>query len=183
MASRFIIKQAAHLVNQSGVIAYPTESVYGLGCNPFNEDAVFRLLLLKQRPLEKGLIILASDIEQLSSLIDPLDNEQIKTIHSATQATTWIVPARQAPEWLTGKHHSLAIRITSHPIAKALCSALGYPLVSTSANPSAKPPAMTPLRVRQYFKNQLDLVIHGKNGPLTRPTTIIDLISGKIIRK
>lgn len=181
MVSSFNIRQAAQCVKQGGIIAYPTEAVYGLGCDPYQPEAVYRLLDLKNRPVEKGLILVGSDISQFNNLIEPLSTEQ-KQLISNNSLTSWIVPAANAPYWLRGNHRSLAIRLSSHPLVKQLCQTLGQPLVSTSANPAGKSPARNSLQTRHYFHRQLDIILHSATGHLTQPTEIRDLLSNNIIR-
>ncbi|MCW9013397.1 MAG: Sua5/YciO/YrdC/YwlC family protein [Gammaproteobacteria bacterium] len=183
MSSQFNIKNAASICRQGGVIAYPTESVYGLGCDPLNQLAVFRLLYLKQRPVEKGLILLASDIQQLLPFITPNASQLKKLTTIPDKPTTWLVPASSlAPDWITGRHKKLAVRITQHKTARALCDALGFPLVSTSANRDSRPPAKTALKVKQYFGNEIDFILAGATGKLDKPTEIKDLDTNQIIR-
>lgn len=186
------LKQAARVIHQGGIVAYPTEAVYGLGCDPLNIDAILRLLALKRRPIEKGLILIASDIEQLLPYMAPLEAKQQKTLEGSWPGpVTWLVPAStDCPPWLTGQHDTLAVRVTNHPVAAALCQTVGHALVSTSANQTDQRPARNPLQVRRYFlqhrrqqgSQQLDRILVGPLGGLTNPTTIRDLKSGQIIR-
>jgi L-threonylcarbamoyladenylate synthase len=181
---RWQLKRAAQAVHDGGVIAYPTEAVYGLGCDPLNSQAVLRLLALKQRPMEKGLILIAADQTQLAPYLAPLDNEQQTKLDATWPGpVTWLIPARaETPLWLRGLHDTIAVRVTAHPLAAALCRELGHALVSTSANPAGKTSARSALKVRQYFGNQLDFVLHGPLGNQITPTEICDLDTGRIIR-
>jgi L-threonylcarbamoyladenylate synthase len=173
---------AASVCNQGGVIAYPTESVFGLGCNPDDLTAVEKLLALKNRPVEKGLILIAAHIEQLQPYIIA-SNTAMQRISSQTQPTTWLVKTSSyTPAWITGQHNKVAVRITQHPVARHLCAQLNYPLVSTSANPGGKPPARSGLQARIYFAHTVDYYVAGKVGALKNPTQIIDMETGKIIR-
>lgn len=185
--TRWQLQQAARIIRQGGIIAYPTEAVYGLGCDPFNAGAVYRLLELKQRPVEKGLILIASNISQLVPFMAPISTEQQQQLEASWPGpVTWLVPARpETPIWLRGKHDTIAVRVTAHPVAAALCQTIGHALVSTSANPSGRYPATSPLQVRRYFchgKNQIDYIIPGPLGGQARPTAIRDLKTGKTIR-
>ena len=183
MIPHFLLQQAARVCHQGGVIAYPTESVFGLGCDPLDGDAVFKILQLKKRAVEKGLILIASDIEQLLPYIH-INQQQIDKILSTSQATTWLVnKSKLTPFWVSGKHPKVAVRITQHPIARALCQHTGYPLVSTSANPSTLPAAKTRLMVRHYFSEQIDFLVPGDVGKLRKPTEIRDLDSDRILRQ
>lgn len=179
------LRRAARIVRQGGIVAYPTEAVWGLGCDPANADAVTRLLALKRRPALKGLIVIAADLGQLARWIGPLDRVQRAELERrGRRPVTWLVPAAPAtPHRLSGRHHTLAVRITDHPIAAALCRAAGRALVSTSANPAGRPPARSALAVRRYFAAQLDALVPGPLGGARRPSEIRDLASGRIMRR
>lgn len=174
---------ACNAIRAGGVIAYPTEAVYGLGCDPWNEAAVQRILALKQRAVMQGLIVIAAALEQLAELITPLTPEIAARVLPAWPGpVTWLLPATaDCPRWLTGKHATLAVRITAHPLAAALCRAAG-PLVSTSANPHDQPPARDAATVRGYFPAGLDYVLDGTVGAAGGPSEIRDAASGRIIR-
>jgi L-threonylcarbamoyladenylate synthase len=178
------IRQAAHIINAGGIVAYPTEAVYGLGCHPLDPVAVSRLLILKRRAVSKGLILIADRIESLHPYIDMLSEAAMRPVlESWPGAATWLIPAkRNVPYWLTGEHATLAVRVTDHPIAAALCRAAGTPLVSTSANITQHPPARTPLQVRLRCGSGIDLILHGETGDLKSPTPIRDAESGRVIR-
>lgn len=183
MVSRWQLQQAARVVRQGGVIAYPTEAVWGLGCDPWDELAVDRLLALKERPMAKGLILVADDIRQFDFLLEDLpDIWQERLASTWPGPSTWLVPHQdRLPEWITGQHNSVALRVSDHPQVRALCALTG-PLVSTSANPAGRPAARSRLRVEQYFPQQLDMVLGGALGGRKNPSTIRDLITGEVIR-
>jgi len=178
------MRLAAHRLRLGAIIAYPTESVYGLGCDPLNGDAVERLLSLKQRRMEKGVILISDSFERLRPFVGDLPAETLREVLSQWPgAITWLLPAAAGvPAWLTGRHRTLAMRVTAHPVAAALCRAAGMPLVSTSANISGRPPARNPLQVRLRCGTGLDMVIHGETGGLGRPTPIRDALSGRTVR-
>jgi len=178
------LREAARCIRQGGLIAYPTEAVYGLGCDPLNRDAIERLLRLKNRPLEKGLILIAANFEQLLPFVRPLQSNLMQPVFDSWPGpNTWLLPARAStPAWLTGAHDSLAVRVTAHPIASALCRACHSPLVSTSANLSNHPPARQALRVRLTIPAGIDCILNGPLGELERPTRIRDALSGEQIR-
>lgn len=178
------LRRACRHLWQGGVIAYPTEAVYGLGCDPLNPEAVERLLALKQRPMAKGLILIASDFEQLQPYLLPLSPElEGRVAGSWPGPVTWLLPARpEVPAWLRGEHTSLAVRVTAHPLAAELCRTFGGPVVSTSANISRRPPARSPLDVQRIFGDSLDYILHGPLGEQARPTEIRDGLSGRIVR-
>lgn len=174
---------AAHL-KRGGLIAYPTESCYGLGCDPCNRIAVAQLLLLKRRPQSKGLILIAGNYSQLSRYLEPLSRgDQEKLRNDDTNATTWLMPTRAScPRWLRGAHDTLAVRITAHRGAAALCNMLNMALVSTSANRSGAIPARTFRQCQRLFGDQV-LVLPGRIGKRKRPSTIVAWSDGRILRK
>jgi L-threonylcarbamoyladenylate synthase len=178
------LRRAAAAIERGGVIAYPTEAVYGLGCDPDNFDAVSKLLAIKQRSPDQGLILIAADIGQLEKYFAPLAGTARNTLlESWPGPQTWVVPAANTtPSWLTGKHRTIAVRVTAHPVANALCRQCGYALVSTSANLSGYPPARDARTVRRMPGQELDYILVGPVGSLTGPTPIRDLLSGKILR-
>ncbi|KAB7627237.1 L-threonylcarbamoyladenylate synthase [Alkalilimnicola sp. S0819] len=167
-----------------GVIAYPTEAVYGLGCDPANPAAVAGLLALKGRQAAKGLILIAADLDQLRPWLAPLSPHQEQQLAEHWPGPiTWLVPkAADVPAWLSGHHDTLAVRVTAHEPAAALCRAFGGALVSTSANRSGQAPARSALRARSIFGGQLAGVLNAPLGGLRRPTEIRDLQSGRVIR-
>jgi L-threonylcarbamoyladenylate synthase len=173
---------AAHL-RHGGLIAYPTESCYGLGCDPNNRSAVLRLLRLKQRPQHKGLILIAADYSQVARYLHPLTPaEQQKLRIAGAQAVTYLMPAlSSAPRWLRGSHDTLAIRLTAHKQAAQLCRGVGSALVSTSANRSGQRPAKTCAQCRRLFGSRV-WVLPGRVGKNRKPSTIAMWADGKIIR-
>jgi L-threonylcarbamoyladenylate synthase len=175
----------AYYLRTGGVIAYPTESVFGLGCDPSNRIAVHRVLRIKGRPQRKGLILIASDLAQLAPYIAPLTTEQQQRLaqSSQTRPYTWVVPrAADCPRWLTGQHLSVAVRLTAHPLSRKLCRDSGTALVSTSANRSGGRPVKTTRDCLRRFGSQAR-VIRGRTGGAKRPSTIADLLTGRILRK
>ncbi|KGK85589.1 Sua5/YciO/YrdC/YwlC family protein [Pseudomonas stutzeri] len=183
MIGSWRIQQVARVVRAGGVIAYPTEAVWGLGCDPWAADAVQRLLELKMRPMEKGLILVAAHIDQFDFLLDDLPERWLdRLVGTWPGPNTWLVPHRERlPEWITGQHDSVALRVSNHPLVARLCALTG-PLVSTSANPAGRPAARSRLRVEQYFPGQLDAVLNGPLGGRRNPSTIRDVRSGEVIR-
>ena len=160
------INKAGRILRSGGVVAYPTEGVYGLGCLPGSALAVQRLLQIKSRSADAGLIVIAAELEQLEDWIQPDRKEARRLRGKPKRATTWIVSARpDTPSWLTGGRDTLAVRVTTHPVAAALCREADTALVSTSANVSGRPPALTALGVRRRFGTALDCVLAGAVGP------------------
>lgn len=182
--SQDLFKTASKIVHEGGIIAYPTEGVFGLGCDPFNETAVKKILTLKQRDPSKGLILIASDWEQINNLITELPPERLNAIKKTWPGPyTWIFPASSGvPKWIRGDHPTIALRLTCHPIAKKLCNVCQMPLVSTSANRSQSQPAKNIDSLKQHFGDKIDLVIPGPLGSLNRPTVIRDGLTGQLLR-
>ncbi|MGM3191245.1 L-threonylcarbamoyladenylate synthase type 1 TsaC [Dickeya dadantii subsp. dieffenbachiae] len=173
-------------LREENVIAYPTEAVFGLGCDPDSEMAVERLLALKQRPREKGLILIAADFQQLESYVDmsALSDIQRQTIFASWPGpVTWVLPAKTVtPDWLTGRFTSLAVRVSDHPLVKQLCLAFGKPLVSTSANLSGQPPCRTAREVVEQFGEGFP-VLNGEVGGRLNPSEIRDALTGEMLRQ
>jgi L-threonylcarbamoyladenylate synthase len=165
------------------VIAYPTEAVYGLGCDPWDACAVRRILEIKRRPEHKGLILIAADFSQLEPFVEPLEASVMSRIWPTWPGpVTWLLPARSVtPHWLTGRHDTLAVRVTAHPLAAALCRTAG-PLVSTSANRGGHPPARSALQVRLRLDGDVDDILAGDCGGRAQPSTIRDGRTGEVIR-
>jgi len=184
VSSRHKLRLAARCIEAGGILAYPTEAVYGLGCDPWSRDAVQRLLAIKRRPQRKGLILIAASAAQFVPFVEPLDEERMRVILATWPGpVTWLLPARAgAPSWLTGRHPTLAVRVTAHPLAAALCDAAGSALVSTSANLSGRHPVRSSLQVRRALGAQLDLILVGECGNSARPSTIRDGRTGALIR-
>lgn len=185
-ATPFGLRRAARVLDEGGVLAYPTEAVFGLGCDPLNPVAVHRLLALKRRPASKGLILIAADLSQLVPFVDldTLPAARLAEVQGSWPGPhTWLLPTRAGiPSWLTGVHSSIAVRVTAHPLAAALCTLWGGALVSTSANRAGQRPARTALQVRQRLPRGVDLILHGPCGGAARPTSIRDAVTGVAIR-
>jgi L-threonylcarbamoyladenylate synthase len=177
------LSRAAAVVRASGIIAYPTEAVYGLGCLPMDRAAVLRILALKHRPAAKGLIVVAAEASQLRGYVHfPSAAIEKQVMASWPGPVTWLLPADpEVPQWLRGAHRTLAVRVSAHPVVHALCRKLG-PLVSTSANPAGMEPARSAAEVRAYFGREVDYIVPGRVGPKTLPTEIRDARTGAVIR-
>ena len=180
------LQAAAAVLQSGGVVAYPTEAVYGLGCDPHDHAAFERVFALKQRPPTQGVLLIAADFAQVEKYID-LARVPADALARA-RATwpgphTWIFPrAASVPDWIAGSHACIALRVTAHPLAAALCRAFGGALVSTSANRHGELPARTAAQVRSAFGDQLGYILDGAVGGQERPTPIRDAISGEQIR-
>ena len=177
------LRHAAAVLHAGGVIAYPTEGVYGLGCRPDDARAVQFLLELKQRSVSAGLILIAASLEQLHGWVAPTAREARQLSAAESRPVTWLVTAGPlTPDWITGGRPTVAVRVTRHPVAAGLCLASGLPLVSTSANRRGKPPARSALAARLRFGRQLDLIVGGATGRTPGPTEIRLADSGKVVR-
>ncbi|WP_372177361.1 Sua5/YciO/YrdC/YwlC family protein [Xanthomonas axonopodis pv. phyllanthi] len=186
MTDTLDLDRAVAVLTQGGVIAYPTEAVWGLGCDPRQEAAVLRLLEIKRRPVEKGVIVVASSVDLLRDWVDidalePARRQDV--LASWPGPHTWILPVTaRAPRWVTGEHDGLAVRISAHPVVAALCAAWGAPLVSTSANLAGEPPARSRAALDPALLATIDCVVDGETGALAQPTQIRDARSGQILR-
>lgn len=191
------MKDIAHELKQGKLIAYPTETLWGVGCDAFCEKAVMALLDLKNRPIDKGLIVLTDSVERILPFLEPLPTDRQREIIAtwqapqSKQATTWLFPIPDGikiPAWLTGSHDSLAIRVISHPTIAKLCATLvdddnpyGF-LVSTSCNPTALPPAHDLHTAVSYFGSGNVMFLDDKTLGFDKPSQIRCAISGEIVR-
>lgn len=180
------IQAAAKALKQGLLIAYPTEAVYGLGCDPMQPEAVDSLIKLKKRQPDKGLILIASSFAQLKPYIADIKDE----LASRARATwpgpvTWVWPVNTTTTLsplLTGKHKSIAVRVTNHPVAAAICEAFQGTIVSTSANLEGAVPATTAQQTRDVFQNQLAVIVDAPVGDLAQPTKIYDVLTQATLR-
>lgn len=181
--SQFKLRQALLTLEAGGIIAYPTEAIYGIGCDPEDDDALLELLWLKQRPPEKGLILIAADFNQLQDYIEPVSADVLsKVMTSWPGPNTWLMPVKpDVSPLLTGGRTTLAVRVTDHPIAAELCRQFGGPLVSTSANLTGLKPAKSAYQVRWQLP-EVDYVMTGACGGRSQPSTIRDAMTGEQVR-
>jgi len=182
--NRFTIQRAAKTLREGGIIAYPTESVFGLGCDPLNEEALHRILKIKNRSVNKGLILVASEFSQLQPFLGTVEPALFDRISQSWPGpTTWLLPANfEAPKMLRGKFKLQAVRVSKHSVVHQICEAYGGAIVSTSANLSNRPPTRTTLTTRLRFNKQVDLIVDGKVGELKQPSEIKNAMTGDIIR-
>lgn len=175
---------AARIIAQGGLVVYPTEAVFGIGCDPRNTHAIERLLTLKQRPTSKGLILIAADTSQLQSWVGELPAANWNRIMATWPGpVTWIMPPGPlATPALLGQNHGIAVRVTNHPLAGALCRTFGGPLVSTSANTHGEQPERDIDRIRAQFGTQIDYYLRGPLGGRDRPSEIRDALSNAVLR-
>ena len=186
MIATATLDEAVAVLQKRGVIAYPTEGVWGVGCDPRDEAATMRLLALKQREVGKGLILIAADEAQLAPFIDmdalaPDQRDAVRTTWPG--ANTWIVPASaSAPPWITGDHDGIAVRVSAHPVVIALCDAFGGALVSTSANIATLPAPRTREELDPRIVAGVDAIAPGETGGLLQATPIRDARDGRSLR-
>ena len=184
MTQRQLVIAGDH-VRSGGVIAYPTEYCFGLGCNPFNQKAVRKILHLKRRSWLEGVIIIAANFVQLKRLVDfdqIRDIDRLKSVWPGPH--TWLLPALpRVPRWMRGRHDSIAVRITAHRTAVELCRSSGGLLVSTSANLSVRPPSGHYTQVRSEFGTALDFVVEKNVGNAKAASSIYDFTTGVMVRK
>jgi len=179
------LEQQARAIARGAVFAYPTDTIWGLGCHPMIESAVDRLQQIKQRSYHKGLILLSAKTEYLSAYLSTETLAQLnQRISSANpHPTTWICPpSRRCPGYLLGRFNSIAVRISNHDPGYRLSHYLKSPLISTSANISGHPHARNSLQIHRHFQSRLDFIIDGFNSGSQQPSQIRELLDGKIIR-
>ena len=177
------IAAAVAALRAGGVVAYPTEAVYGLGCDPFDRAAFDKLFALKQRPPTQGVLLIASDFSQVEQFIDAPAAAIARARATWPGPHTWIFPRSQNTlAWVAGAHAGIALRVTAHAIAAELCRAFGGAIVSTSANRHGAAPARSSAEVRTAFGGELSYILDGEVGGLDRPTPIRDAVSGETIR-
>jgi len=182
MASDFSIRHAAHIIRNGGIIAYPTDTIYGLGCDPYNAYATDNLNTIKQRPSNKQFILLAGHIDQVKPLAI-INEEQENLIAQRSEPTSWIIDAApHTPAWLADRQNTVTIRISKNEIVKKLCSALGHAIISTSANLSGKTPAKNSIELHKYFHNTIDKILASHQKLTADPSKIIRLCDNRIIR-
>lgn len=175
---------AIQALHNGGIIAYPTEAVFGLGCDPDNHQALTGLLELKQREPSKGLILIAADVAQLAPYIAKVDDTLMqRALTTWPGPYTWLFPCAQSLDpLLIGEHKTIAVRVTAHPVARALCLAFGKPIISTSANLSGQAAARSVAEVKSQFGDRIKIVVDGEVDLQAKPSEIRDLQSNKLIR-
>ncbi len=176
---------ACEALHRGGVIAYPTEAVWGLGCDPENSAAIQRILELKQRPVAKGLIVVAADIDQIGQLIDPLTSTQKNQLLTTWPGpVTWLIPDPYEifSIWVRGEHKSVAVRVSAHPLVQQLCREFGKPIISTSANIAGQPEIRDRSELVASFAEIIDCITPGELGGNGAVSEIRDLLSGKVLR-
>ena len=176
---------AARSISKGGIISYPTESVFGLGCDPGNEVAVRTLLDIKNRSISKGFILIASKLDQVLDWLEPIEPRSLARVMASWPGpVTWLFPCKEdVPHYVRGDHQTLAVRVTAHPIARALCEAYDGPIISTSANFDGQIPATNGRTVRLLFGEKIDLLLDGSLGGRLNPTPIFNAVTGEVLRQ
>ncbi len=184
LPSRFRIAVAVRVLEAGGIVGHPTEGVYGLACDPLDAHAVARLLEIKGRPPAAGFILIAAEERRLAPFLGTLPAAARRRMRKSWPGpVTWVAPAAaDVPDWITGGRDTVAVRVTAHPVAAALCAAFGGALVSTSANRHGRPPARDALAARRALGDDVDLYLPGRAGPLAGPTEIRDARTGAVLR-
>ncbi len=179
------IRTAVKTLRNGGLIAYPTEAVYGFGCDPFNSTAVYRLLGLKRRQPVKGFILVASEWSQIEHLTKPLPPQVLAHVQSTWPGPiTWLFPVSDlVPTWIKGHFSKIALRISAHPIVRELCDHFCGPIVSSSANLEGDPPKRDYRSTTIAFKNSIDFIVQGNVSGAQRPTMIRDAMTDELIRE
>jgi L-threonylcarbamoyladenylate synthase len=178
------IQTAVRFLSAGQVIAYPTEAMYGLGCDIRHEAALARIIQMKNRPENHGLIVVAANWQQVKALTQPIPDTRYEAIfHSWPGHTTWVFPAAdEVSPRITGSHRSIAIRISQHPLIQALCTEFGHPIVSTSANKHHEPAALNYAQVEKSLGKEVDYIMPGEIGQAQHASHIIDALTGKLYR-
>ena len=187
------LARAVALLRAGGVIAYPTEAVFGLGCDPWCEAALRRMAVIKRRRFTKGLILIGAEGAHLEPFVRPdwmdwVERRLVRALLPSEPPVTWLVPARaRVPGAVTGRRSGsgarVAVRVTAHPIAAGLCRGFGGAIVSTSANTAAAPPARSALDARWRLGRHVDLVVPGRTGGHSRPSAVRDAVTGRTLRE
>lgn len=173
-------------LQKGGLVVYPTEAVWGIGCDPRNEQAVMSLLAAKQRPVEKGLILIAAEYSQILPYIDETKiatERKQQILESWPGAYTWLLPvAEGTPDWITGGSELVAVRVTAHPTVIRMCNEFGGAIISTSANVTGTPTEHLLENVKQVFGTQVDVYVDEALGGNTQASTITNSLTGEVIR-
>ena len=179
------IKAAAEVIHAGGIVAYPTEFCYGLGCDPRQHKSIHRLLRIKHRRWQQGLILIAARVQQLIRYIDCTEQQALARAGKVWPGPyTWLMPIRpRVSSWLTGLHKTIAVRVTSHTGAAALCKYSRLPLISTSANRHGRLPARSAKAVYREFGDEVDYVLVGNLGDQSKPSQIRDAMTNKVVRE
>ena len=180
----FHIHSAVQTLKQGKLIGYPTESMFGIGCDPKQSSAIERILEIKQRSPAMGLILIASDISQLEPWVDFKQVPDMQTLLSSWPGhETWLVPAKKhVSNLLTGSHDTLAVRVSAHPIVCQLCDNFKAAITSTSANKNGQPESGSVFSAQQIFNAEIDYYVPGEITGKGRASRIRHALTGQVIR-
>jgi len=175
------VKRGITILKQGGIIAFPTDTVYGLGAWANNQRAVERVYQVKERPRDMALPLLLANTSQIAEVAAPVPQIAWLLAHNFLPGALTLVlyKSKSVPDIITGGGRTVAVRIPAHPIPVALAQGLGAPIVGTSANLSGKPSSLTIEEVCSQFGDKVDLVIDGGRCPGGRESTIID-VTGEV---
>ena len=177
------LHEAAQVLCRGGVVAHACEGVWGLACDPFDEDAVGRVLDIKGRASGKGLIVIGAGTEAFAAELEALDDATAERIRASWPgAVSWVVPSERFPDWITGGRGTVALRVPDHAQSRTLAGAFGGPIVSTSANRSGAPPCLTAENVRDTLGDDIDYLLPGAIGDRVGPSRIVDATTGETLR-
>lgn len=190
-------KQAADWIKQGRVLAYPTESVWGLGCHPYQVQAIERILHLKDRPKSKGMLVVTGAAKHIQSWLDALPADRRQAVLESwqqaniqKQAFTWRMATplhTNLPKQLVGAQSGVAVRVIGNALIESLCEHLKDDtnphalLVSTSCNPANQAPACTLEQALGYFGDRV-CYLSGPTMGYTKPSQIKDALSGQVLR-
>jgi len=178
-----VLRQAAEVLRRGGVVAHASEGVWGLACDPFNREAVDRVIDIKGRDAAKGLIVIAVGADAFAGALESPDADTAARVRASRPgAVTWVVPNGRFPTWITGGRDTVAVRVPDHAQARGLARAFGGPIVSTSANRSGAAPARTAQAVADALGERLDFILPGNVGCREGPSRIIDAVKGEALR-
>lgn len=182
--NQFRLRYAADALHNAGVVCHPTEAVWGLAALPDDPSAVAKILRIKNRPWQKGLVVVTDRVDRIEQLLDGLPGSCREAVLTSWPGpATWVLPDRGLfPSWVRGTHQSVAVRVSDHPLTVQLCAAADSCLVSTSANPAGREPARDQVQAQRYFGAKVDYYLPGRTGALAQPTQIRDALSGEILR-
>lgn len=182
-----LIDKSVTILNEGGIVAYPTETFYGLGVRFDRTESLKRLYELKKRPLEKAMSLIIGDLSQLNFLVDnrwlkelPIEVKRLMELYWPGPLTLLMPAQAGLSEFLIGENRTVAVRMPGESFALYLVRKAGFPITATSANISGMPPADDAEKVIEYFDYSLDILIDGGKTPGGLPSTIVDVTGARI---
>jgi L-threonylcarbamoyladenylate synthase len=172
-----VLQEAAASLWRGGLVAFPTETFYGLGANAMEREAVTRVFQVKGRPESKPLLVLVDSVKMVESLTLEVSDlaRRLMAAHWPGPLTLVLKALPELPAELSAGTGTIGIRMPSHPVALGLVRTLARPVTAPSANPSGAEPPTTAEAVRQYFEGRIDLILDGAPTPGGRPSTVLDV--------